>query len=85
MPDVAAEKAGKAPEIRPQFITWFNAYIELATCRTERGHIAWTDIARYAEVCELPLELLRRIVRRIDAVVQVDNDRKNKQLIKKPR
>lgn len=34
MPDVAAEKAGKAPEIRPQFITWFNAYIEV-TLETE--------------------------------------------------
>lgn len=85
MPDVAAEKAGEAPEVPPQHMTWFNAYMELATCRTERGLIAWTDIARYAEVYSLPLETLRRIIRRIDAAVQADNDRKNKNLIKKPR
>lgn len=82
MPDVAAEKAGEAPDIKPQIMPWFNGYIELATCRTERGLIPWTDIAKYAQVYDLPLETLRRIVRRVDATVQADNDKKNKKIIK---
>lgn len=82
MPEVAAEKAGEAPDIRPQFMPWFNAYMELATCRTERRMIPWTDIAKYAEVYGLPLETLRRIVRRVDAAVQADNDKDNRKLIK---
>jgi len=83
VPEIAAEKAGEAPDIPAQHTTWLNAYMELATCRTERGVIPWDSVAHYAEVYDLPLETLRRIVRRVDFVVMADQNKKNEKLIKK--
>lgn len=78
---MAVEKAGKAPDIPVRYTHWFIAYTELISCRTDRGLIPWDSIARYAEVYGLSLEMLRRIVRRVDTIVM---ERENKRLIKKP-
>jgi len=76
---MAVAKAGKPPDLPMRHTMWFNAYTELTSCRSERGMIPWDSIARYAEVYQLPLEMLRRIVRRVDTVVI------EKQTKKKPR
>lgn len=45
LPDVIAN----APELLLGLDTYYEAFVELSTCRTDLGPIPWTAVDRYAE------------------------------------